>query len=202
MFAFAWCTKFLFCDLNLLSFLPVFQKQKLSEIFMVLRNAWKCCFTNTVPYSSLLRFPSVKYASYFQFSFARKSCWKLAVRVLFTHGQCCWRDSWAGGRRLWPCCCGFSQCLPCEHRESGGGMRVVPPQFGFRFFFFGLLQIWTSKWEGLFEKQQCSFFPVWNLRGTWRLCAVCCVVKILGGGAACRLSLCEESPKNWWVWSW
>ena len=138
-----------------ISFLPVFQKQKLLEFFMVLTSVWKCYFTNIASYSSLLQFTSVKYASYFQFSFERKSFWKVSVTILFTHDQCCLvNDSWevvASLLWLFSVLALWTQWLLGETLHSFSSVW-------FQILFSGFLQIRTSKGKQDFLSSSSTVF--------------------------------------------
>lgn len=132
--AFARCTKCLFCHSSLLSFLPFFQKQKLLQLFMILRTVWECCFTNTVSRSSLLRFISVIDTSCFPFPFERQSCWELLWCSSAVTGAVQWRTA-VKPVVGWGLTSGTSQCLFCERTEFWRRFHMVSLQFGFWFFF-------------------------------------------------------------------
>lgn len=141
-------------------FLPVFQKQKLFEFFMVLRSVWKCYFTNIFSYSSLLQFTSVKYASYFQFSFERKlfffledfSCDSFHPWPVFNE----WHlrsQLWVVASFLWF----FSVLALWTHRilgETVHGFSLV----WFQILLSGLLQISTYKWKQDFLRSGSAVF--------------------------------------------
>lgn len=169
---------------------------------MVLRSVWKCYFTNIVSYSSLLQLTAVKYASYFQFSFERKSFWKLSVLILFTHDQCClMNDSWEVSCSLQPHLRYFSQCLLCEHTEFWGRLCVVSLQFGFRFFFFWILVNMKSKRKRDFLRSSSAVFS--QLEFLRELETVRSLSSHKGSRRWHIMSFfLYKSSKNWQMWLW